>query len=375
MKILTMGCGYIGSVLVRYLSEKIPSAEIVISDENKDSVEKVASSINKSNVTPLQLDFNNYKKLVKTAGEFDILIGLSPGRLGYKTVKAAIEAGVNMVDLSYMSEDPLTLNKDALKANVTIIPDCGLAPGLSNVLVGRAVTMLDKVKDVVILVGGIPQTPIPPLNYKVTWCVEDLIEEYTRKVKIVKNGKTVEVEALEELEFPGLGRLEAFYTDGVRTLHHTVKVENMWEKTLRHPGHAEKIKMLKALGFFDDKPVNGISPRKLTIKLLEKNLSFPSIKDLVVMKVKVSGVKDKVENIYSYHLLDYYDEEKGVTAMGRTTAYTASTVVQLLAKNEVKMKGIVPPEKLGMDEKNFNKIISMLRDDGIKIVEEKFKKS
>jgi lysine 6-dehydrogenase len=371
MKILTIGCGYIGSVLVRHLSERIPSAEIAVSDENREAIMKAISSIGRGNVKPLQLNIHDYDRLVKVAEDFDILVGLAPGRLGYKTVEAAIEAGVNMVDLSYMQEDPMTLNDRALKAGVTVIPDCGVAPGLSHILVGRAVSMLDKVKNVIILVGGIPQNRIPPLDYKVTWCVEDLIEEYVRRPKIVKNGKTIEVEALdglEEVDFPGIGKLEAFYTDGVRTLHHSIKgVENMWEKTLRYPGHAEKIKLLRDLGFFDETPIDGVSPRSLTIRVLERKLSLPEIKDLVAMKVDVDGVKNGREICYSYILIDYYDDERKVTAMGRTTAYTASAVIQLLARGEIKEAGVIPPERLGMDRKCFERIMEELERDGIRV--------
>ncbi len=371
MKILTIGCGYIGSVLVRHLSERIPSAEIVVSDENREAIMKAVSSIGRGNVKPLQLDIHDYDRLVKVAENFDILVGLAPGRLGYKTVEVAIDAGVNMVDLSYMQEDPMTLNDGALKAGVTVIPDCGVAPGLSHILVGRAVSMLDRVRNIIILVGGIPQSRIPPLDYKVTWCVEDLIEEYVRKPKIVKNGKTIEVEALdglEEVDFPGIGKLEAFYTDGVRTLHHSIRgVENMWEKTLRYPGHAEKIKLLRDLGFFDETPIDGVSPRSLTVRILERKLSLPEIKDLVAMRVDVDGVKNGREIRYSYILIDYYDDEKKVTAMGRTTAYTASAVIQLLARGEIKEAGIIPPERLGMDRKCFERVMEELERDGIRV--------
>jgi len=373
MKILTIGCGYIGSVLARHLSDKMPSAEIVISDQNKEAVKKVAFSINKDNVSSLELDFYNYNELVKCARSFDILVGLTPGRLGYKTVEAAIEARVNMVDLSYMPEEPLTLSKDAVSAGIVVIPDCGVAPGLSNILVGRATRIVDKVENVRILVGGLPQERIPPLDYKVTWCVEDLIEEYVREAKIVKDGRMIEVEALEgleEVEFPGIGKLEAFYTDGVRTLHHTIKgVENMWEKTLRYPGHAEKIKLLRALGFFGERAKEGISPRSVSITILGEKLDMPEVEDLLAMKIEVEGIRKGQKTCYSYLLLDYYDEKKNVTAMGRTTAYTASAVIELLAKDEIKERGIIPPEELGMDQKLFEKIMIELGKDGITINE------
>lgn len=374
LRILTIGCGYVGSVLAGHLADRLQSAEIVISDRNKEIIEKVASDINKDNVRSLRLNFSDYHKLVNTIKNFDITIGLTPGRLGYQTVKAAIEACVNIVDLSFMPEDPVRLHDEAKSAEATVIPDCGVAPGLSNILVGRAVSMLDRVEDVYILVGGLPQKRVAPLDYKITWCVEDLIEEYVRKARIVKDGKTIEVEALEGLEkidFPGVGKLEAFYTDGIRTLHHTVKgVENLWEKTMRYSGHAEKIRLLKELGLFDEEPILlGISPRSLTAKLLEQKLGMPEVRDLLAMKIEVNGVRKGSGTRYNYYLLDYYNVNKKVTAMGRTTAYTASAVVQLLAKGDIKEKGVVPPEKLGMNKKIFNEIIAKLGRDGIKVQE------
>ena len=375
LRILTIGCGHIGSVLARDLLENMSSVRIVISDSDLNRAKSVANTIEKENVDSIQLDASDHPRLVSTLKDFDLAVGLAPGRIGYETVKACVEAGVNMVDLSFMPEDPLTLHSEALKADVTVIPDCGVAPGISNFLVGRACSLLDEVEEAIILVGGIPEKAIGPLGYKVTWCVEDLLEEYARKAKIVKDGKLVEEEALnglELVEFPGVGKLEAFYTDGVRTMHSTIRgVKNMWEKTLRYPGHAEKIKLLRDLGFFDETKLEGIdvSPRELTIKLLEKNLSLPEISDLLLMNVKVTGSKGGSRVLYNYRILDRYDSAGKITAMARTTAYTASIVVQLLANNEIREKGVIPPERLGMDERLFNKIITELSKRGIRVSE------
>jgi len=375
LRILTIGCGYIGSVLARDLAEGMPSAEIVISDADPRRAEEVAAAINRGNVSSIQLDASDYPRLVSTLRSFDLAVGLAPGRTGYRTVEACIQAGTDMVDLSFMPEDPLTLNREALEAGVTVVPDCGVAPGLSNILVGRAASLLDRVEEVIILVGGIPERLVAPLDYRVTWCVEDLLEEYTRKAKIVKDGRLVEEEALnglELVEFPGVGRLEAFYTDGVRTLHHTVKgVRNMWEKTLRYPGHAEKIRLLRDLGFFSESRLKeiGVSPRELTVRLLEQRLSSLEIKDLVLMNVRVMGTEEKLRALHTYHLLDRYDERERVSAMARTTAYTASIIVQLLAKKAIEERGVIPPEKLGMDENLFNEIMTELKRKGINIEE------
>lgn len=379
MRIMVLGYGNIGSAVAKDLSESMISAEIVITGRNGSRAEMVAKAIGKDNVSWAQLDATEYHELVSTIKKFDLVVGTLPGEIGYKSVKACIEARVDMVDVSYMPENPLTLNEDAVRADVTIVPDCGVAPGLSNMCVGRAITKLDQVEDVYILVGGLPEKPVPPLGYTITWSVEGLIDEYVRKARIVEDGKVTQVEALsglEEVEFPGVGKLEAFYTDGLRTLLHTVKnVKSMWEKTLRYPGHVEKIRLLRDLGFFNEHPVEiealRISPRKVTVKLLEEKLRRPEIKDMLAMKVEVHGTKNSQETSYVYYLLDRYDEKLRITAMARTTGYPASIVAQLIAQKAIKEKGVIPPEKLGEKEELFDKILIELEKRQIKIVERK----
>ena len=239
MRILILGYGNIGSVLAGDLAGSMPSAECVIAGRHRKRAEETAASINRKNVTGMRLDANNYRALVDAMKKSDLVIGTLPGDVGYQSVRAAIDAKVDMVDVSFMPENPLTLDGDAVKAGVTIVPDCGVAPGISNLLVGHTISKLDEVESIRIMVGGLPEEPVPPLGYVVTWSVANLLDEYSRTAKIVKNGKVVEVAALtglEEVEFPGVGKLEAFYTDGLRTLLHTVEgVKNMSEKTLRYP--------------------------------------------------------------------------------------------------------------------------------------------
>ena len=377
MRILVLGYGNIGSVLATDLAKSMPSIEIAIAGRHQDKAEEAATVINRENVTGFQLDAHTYHGLVDAMKKFDLVIGTLPGDVGYRSVKAAVDAKVDMVDVSYMPENPLTLNEDAIKADVTIVPDCGVAPGLSNVLVGRAVSKLDLVESIHVMVGGLPEEPVPHLRYIITWSVEGLIDEYTRKAKIVENGEVVEVEALtglEEFEFPGVGKLEGFYTDGLRTLLHTVKgVKNMWEKTLRYPGHVEKIKLLKTLGFFDEHLIEvenaRLPPRKVTIKLLEKKLRRPDIRDILAMKVEVSGIAEGSGKCYVYHLLDRYDQKHQVTAMARTTAYPASILAQLIAQKAIEEKGVIPLEKLGVKEKIVNKILAELEKRQVRIVE------
>ena len=379
MKALIVGCGNIGSIAAEDLARSTDRIDVTVADYDKTRAETVADRIGRDNVTSTQIDVTHHDQLLSTLEEFDAVAGFLPGNLGYNLVEACIAAGKDLVDVSFMAEDPMTLDDKAKKANVTVVPDCGLAPGISNVLVGHAVAKLDKVKKVHIMVGGLPETPVPPLGYVVTWAPESLIDEYTRKAGIIRDSKQVEVEALsgvEEVDFHGVGKLEAFYTDGLRTLIHTVSgAEDMWEKTLRHPGHADKIKLLKRLGFFEKKHVNvdglSVPPRKLTAKLLGLKLCKPEVKDIVALKVEVQGVKSGRHVGFVYQLLDFFDETNGVTAMARTTAYPASIATRLLLGKALKQKGVVPPEKIGADEALFKVFMDELGKKDIKVVEEK----
>jgi saccharopine dehydrogenase-like NADP-dependent oxidoreductase len=379
MKVLILGCGNIGSVATKDLAKSISSIGVVVADKSETRAKEVAERIGKDNVSWIQLDATNPSKLANALKDFDLVMGFLPGKIGYRLTKACIDAGKDLVDVSFMSENPLALTDNAVKANVTIVPDCGLAPGISNILVGHAAAELDKVQTVHIMVGGLPEKPVPPLDYVITWSPENLIDEYMRKARIVKEGKIIEVEALsglEEVEFPEFGKLEAFYTDGLRTLPQTITdVYDMWEKTLRYPGHAEKIKLLKTLGFFEEEQIDvegvSVSPRKLTVKLFAQKLRKPEIKDIVALKVEVSGVKNGRQTRYVYHLLDHYDEKRGITAMARTTAYSTSIIAQLMLKKALREKGVVPTEKIGKNNALFRLFLDELEKRGIRIAEEK----
>ena len=378
MHVLIIGCGRMGSVAAEDLSLRMDAVDIVVADKNPEAVKETVRKIGRSNVSWLQLDAANQKELVGALKDFDLALGFLPPKFGFRLVEACIQAGKSLVDVSYMPENPLVLHEKAVDANVTVVPSCGLAPGISNILVGHAVAELNKVEKVHIWVGGLPEKPVPPLGYTITWSSESLIDEYTSKARIIKGGQIVEVEALsglEEVDFPRIGRLEAFYTDGLRTLLYTMQgVDEMWEKTLRYPGHAEKIRLLRDLGFFSDEKiaVDGVDlqPRRFTAKLFEKKLHKPDVKDVVALKVEVCGLKNGVKTRHTYTLIDYYDEKSGVTAMARTTAYTASIVAQLILKGSIRLKGVVPPERLGMDKGIYQQIMAELEDRGIKVAAE-----
>jgi lysine 6-dehydrogenase len=374
LKVLVLGCGQIGSVIGSDFARAVNEADVVFADKNPEKARTVASMM--GGVNWMRVDSENRESLSNAFKGFDIVIVALPGDFGYKALKSGIEAGVDMVDISFSPENSLSLSAEASKKGITIIPDCGVAPGLSNILVGHAASKLDTLYNVHILVGGIPEQPVPPLGYTVTWSAEGLIDEYIRGAFIVENGLIVEVPALsglEEIDVPGVGRLEAFYTDGLRTLLHTFpKVGSMYEKTLRYTGHIQKIKLLKELGFFEDEPleVEGMSvhPRIVTARILERSLRKPDVGDILAMMVEVDGIRQREKAGFKYHLLDRFDKTGKVTAMARTTAYTASIVAQSLAKGHISEKGVVPPEKLGMKENLFNRVISGLNTRGVRVL-------
>jgi lysine 6-dehydrogenase len=379
MRILVAGCGNIGSVAAKDLATSLSSSDIVVADKNEDKAKTVAEDVGRDNVSYAQLDVANRQELLKTLKDFTVVLGFLPGGLGCRLAEACINARKSMVDVSYMAENPLKLNDKAAEAGVTIVPDCGLAPGISNLLVGHAVSGLDEVGKVHVMVGGLPEKPFPPLGYIVTWSPQSLIDEYTRKAGIIRGGRKVEVEALsglEEIEFPKLGKLEAFYTDGLRTLLYTIEgADEMWEKTLRYSGHAEKIRVLRALGFFDEKQVDvgdiSVSPRQVTASLFEQKLHRPKVRDIVALRVEVSGVKDGKQVTCLYHLLDFCDDKEKVTAMARTTAYPASIMAQLMLNDTLKAKGVMPVENIGRDNRLFEVFISELQRRHVKVTEEK----
>jgi len=359
LKVIVLGSGKIGSVMGLDFSKR--GAEITLSDINISRAKKAADAINADAV---RFDTSDQDSMVKTLKDYDLVLGALPGDYGFNALKAVVDSRKNMVDVSFTPEDPTALSETAKKAGVTIVPDCGVAPGLSNMLVGYGSSKLDRVEEAKIMVGGIPEKEVPPLGYTVTWSADGLIDEYIRDVSIIKDGKMTQVPALsglENIEFPGVGTLESFYTDGLRTLVQSFpETKNLYEKTLRYPGHVEKVKLLRELGFFGEEPVTvlgvEVMPKLVSARIFEKSLTMPEIGDLLAMMIEVSGVKDGEKKGFRYHVLEYQDHESGVSAMARTTAYTASIVAGILVDGEIRMKGVIPMERLGGDHRFVEKV-------------------
>lgn len=303
----------------------------------------------------------------------DLVCGALPGRLGFQVMTEAVEARRDLVDISYTPENPFKLQQKARDRDIALVPQCGVAPGFTNMCVGDANRKLGFISRVRIFVGGLPRKPVPPLNYRIVFSLEDVINEYSRPVNVVVNGHRQTVAPLSGrglLNFPGVGRLEYFLTDGLGSLPRSFpKVREMLEYTLRYPGHADMMNTLRVLGFFDRTKmwVDGfkMEPRSLSIALLKGSMSRGTPPDLLALKVAVEGRSGA--SGASYQILDHYDSRTGVSAMARTTAYPCTSVALLVGRRRMSRKGVVPPELITQDREHFTFILSRLREKGITV--------
>ncbi|MDO8897092.1 MAG: saccharopine dehydrogenase C-terminal domain-containing protein [Bacteroidales bacterium] len=319
-------------------------------------------------------DLKTKSELQKLVKQFDFVINAVPGFMGFETLKSVIECKQDVVDIALYPEDPFELNKLAQENGVCVICDMGVAPGMSHLLSGFAAHQLEEVESLLIYVGGLPQKRSYPWEYKAVFSPSDVIEEYTRPARLIENGKIVFKEALSEaelLEFDPVGTLEAFNSDGLRSLVYTIKANYMAEKTLRYQGHIGLIKALKSSGFFDEKPLemNGseISPLEFTKKVLFSKWKLEQgEEDLTVMRIIVKGkTQEGKSKQFQWDLFDKYDNQTSVHSMARTTGYAATAALRLIESGTYGEHGINVPEFVGKDEKSVAFILEQLEERGI----------
>jgi len=369
MKIIVLGAGLVGGPMAVDLAHE-SKFEITLVDYNQAALDKIGNSypINK-----MAKDLSRPDDVKKLVADYDIVVNAVPGFMGFRTLKSVITAGKNVIDIAFFPEDPFELDRPAKEKNVVAIVDCGVAPGMSNILTGHVDNLLDRTDSVLIYVGGLPEVREWPYEYKAVFSPIDVIEEYIRPARYVENGQMVTRPALSDpelLNFPGIGTLEAFNSDGLRTLAQTIDVPNMKEKTLRYPGHIDKMKLFRETGFFskEEIEINGtkIRPIDFTSKLL-----FPKWKlnegevDITVMQVIIEGEKEGRKLRYTYDLLDRYDDVTGVHSMARTTGYTATMAVRMIAAGLYSEVGISAPEFIGRQPESVEFILDGLKKRGI----------
>jgi lysine 6-dehydrogenase len=366
MKILILGAGMQGRIAAWDLNRS--GHEVTVIDRDP---ENLARCRQRADVEVRTFDIRNQARLVRLMKDFDAILGALPAAFGFYAMRCAILAGVDMADMSYLPEDPFRLGPKARARKVRIIPDAGFAPGLSNILCGEAYRRLGRVDRMRILVGGMPQKPRPPFNYRITWSPADLMAEYLRPARIVKNFRVVTrpaLDGIEEFRVPGVGRLECFYTDGLRTLLRTFRsVHDMEEKTVRYPGHARLFRTIIDAGFFSERPISfhseKVAPREFALEFLKAFLGQGDERDLSVLIVEL-GNKRRAKK---YLCVDRYDPKDKITAMARMTAFSGSVIVQSIKNYQG--YGLIPPELLGRDPGICDFVKRELKKRGILIKE------
>ena len=342
-------------------------------DSNENRIASLKRRLNRNKLIGEVCDVSrDHDGLTRAIRGFDVCVGALPSQFALKAIHSAAQAGVNYVDLIFMwrYDRDLWRKTDKLfrNRNLILVSPCGLAPGLTNILAAKACSRLDKVDLVKIYTGGLPLRPTGPLDYRLFWSLDDLWEMYLRPASIVHGHRIRSVPALSGLEsvvFDGIGRLEAFYSDGLSTLVQTLKgVDTMWEKTLRYPGHANKIKTLVECGMLQTEPIGhgiDLTPRQILNLVLGPKLARKDKeRDVTLGRVEAIGSINGTIVSERYDLIDYSDNRNRVTSLARTTAYVASVASQMIARGCVSEKGFLPPE-LAFGGARFDQFMDELR--------------
>lgn len=366
--IVVLGSGMVGSAMVLDLSKK---NTVTVADINEQSLNELKKKNGKVNIK--KLDVTDKKELSALVKPFDLVVGAVPGFLGFETLKTIIESKKNVVDISFFPENSLELDDLAKKNKVTALVDFGVAPGIPNLMLGYYDTLME-VDHFYYAVGGLPKVRKWPFQYKAPFSPIDVIEEYTRPARYIESGQLVTKPAMSDTElvhYDKVGTLEAFNTDGLRSLLFTMKhIPNMKEKTLRYPGHIEYIKALKESGFFSIDSINvdgqNIRPIDATAKILFNDWHLsPEEEEFTVMNIDILGKKNGKDKRVSYLLYDEYDSNSKISSMARTTGYTATAAANLMLQGKYQQKGIIPPEILGKEKICFDYILKYLEERGI----------
>ncbi|NHJ46241.1 MAG: saccharopine dehydrogenase [Asgard group archaeon] len=358
MKYLVLGSGLMGRAVAFDLLRHDDNTEVILADIDFNLAKNIAHWLNDKRVKPMKVDAKDKKQVFAAMKGVQSVIGCISYTFNYDFTKLAIKAGANFVDMggnNTVVANQFTLNEEAKKADVTVIPDCGLAPGVASVIVENGVSKFDTLEEIQIRVGGLPQNPKPPLNYSLIFSVQGLTNEYIEIPEVIRDGKITQVEPLteiEEIEFPEpFGKLEAFQTSGgTSTLPKTFlgKIKTLDYKTIRYKGHCEKVKAIFDLGFKSNEEIDfygcKISPRKFLERMLLDSLTHEDVRDVTLVRIEVTGFKDDEKKKIRYQIIDYYDEENDLTSMMRMTSFPVAIVARMMANGTIKKKGVVTQE-------------------------------
>jgi saccharopine dehydrogenase-like NADP-dependent oxidoreductase len=369
---VVLGGGRVGSAIVRDLAAE-DDYDVLVVDIDPVAVERMTDF----GADGVVADLSKAETVSRAVQDADLVVGAVPGFMGYRTVERVLEAGKPIVDISFFPEDAFGLEKLAADAGVPCLFDCGVAPGLTNLTLGRLEEHLDETTSFQAFVGGLPVERTWPWEYKAPFSPGDVIQEYVRPARMRRDGVDVTMPALSDVElinFRGLGSLEAFNTDGLRSLLRTSRTPTMVEKTMRYPGHAVRMRILRDAGFFSTREIQAASgsvrPRDVAEALLFDAWSFDEGEpDLTVMRIVVEGVKDGKRVRHTYNLLDYYNPDTETMSMARTTGYTCTAMANLVARGLWTEPGLAPPEVVGRNKECYDAVRRHLEARGVHMFE------
>jgi lysine 6-dehydrogenase len=389
MRVLLLGVGKIGFAMLKDFAQSSEVSKVVVADVDIQKARRRVDELGSDKITSERLDITDHKRTVRLMKSgFDVVASALLAEHNVEAARAAVEAGVSMVDVGATPAHVFDLDRDAQQRGATILPSCGLDPGIDRILEGHGARKLDKITEIHMLCGGFPQKNTSAYNnllrYKISWYWKRAIETSLGKATILRDGRVIQVDKLtgpgnpEIAVFPEpVGECEAFYSGApLDTIKHLglKDVNNAWEKTVRWPGHCETWTKLIDLGLVSAEPlqVKGcqVAPMDFLVELGNKTLQYQKGEvDVVVQRVRVIGEKDGEDRQYVYELIDFYDKERDVTAMGRTTAYPCSILSQMIGRGDVRERGVIHASKIGWNAELSSRFFRELAKRNIQISE------
>ena len=359
MRMLVLGAGLQGSACAYDLLQNPEVSQVRLADLRFDHLPEFLKPHSGPRLIPTTLDVRDHDAVLAVMRESDAVMSAIPYYFNLSLAECAVEAGVHFCDLGGNTEivfQQKSLAERAAAKGLTIVPDCGVAPGMVNILAEYGIRQLDSVASVRIYVGGLPQNPQPPLNYQVVYSLEGVLDYYTTRSWVLRDGQRTQVTALSErepVEFPApVGTLEAFHTAGglsTMAFRYEGVIPEMEYKTLRYPGHAEIMHTIRELGLLDIEPVDvkgiKVAPRDVFLTVVGPKLAKAKGPDLLALRVTVRGTKDGRAAERRFDLVDRYDENHGISAMMRTTGYSLSITGQMQARGQVGPPGVWTPDE------------------------------
>ena len=359
MKMLVLGAGLQGSACAYDLLQDKDVAEVRLADIRVGELEPFLAPYSGKRLIPTPLDVRDEEAVQALMSESDAVMSALPYYFNYDMAVCAVDAGVHFCDLGGNTEivfKQKTLHERTKADEVSVVPDCGLAPGMVNILAEYGIRQLDQVDALRIYVGGLPQKPEPPLNYQIVYSLEGVLDYYTTLSWVLRGGKRTRVKALSEREsvqFPEpIGTLEAFHTAGglsTMAFRYEGRIPTMEYKTLRYPGHAALMESIRELGLLDLEPVDvkghHVVPRDVFIATVGPRLTKPHGRDLVALRVVAQGTKGGKPKTVGWELLDYFDEQRGISAMERTTGFSLAIIGMMQVRQQVASAGVLTPDE------------------------------